>query len=198
MTGERVGILGRLGLSFALCALLFLGACSPAGFQSVDITGANYAQGFNLVDTEGTARTIADFKGKVVVVFFGFAQCPDVCPTTLADMAEVRKRLGRDGERVQVVFITVDPARDTPQVLSAYMRNFDPSFVALTGTAEQIEKTAKDFKVYFAKAPGKTATTYSIDHTAASYVFDREGNVRLFVRYGQPVDAVVSDLKRLL
>jgi protein SCO1 len=198
VTGERVGILGRLGFSFALCALLFLGACSPAGFQSVDITGANYAQGFNLVDTEGKARTIADFKGKVVVVFFGFAQCPDVCPTTLSDMAEVRKRLGRDGERVQVVFITVDPARDTPQVLSAYMRNFDPSFVALTGTAEQIEKTAKDFKVYFAKAPGKTATTYSIDHTAASYVFDREGNVRLFVRYGQPVDAVVSDLKRLL
>ena len=192
----RIDSLGRLAL--AIVASLFLGACSPPGFQSVDITGANYAQGFSLVDAEGKTRTLADFKGKVVVVFFGFAQCPDVCPTTLADMAEVRKRLGKDGERVQVVFITVDPARDTPQVLGAYMRNFDPSFVALTGSAEQIEKTTKDFKVFFAKAPGKTATTYSIDHTAASYVFDRDGNVRLFVRYGQPVDAVVADIKRLL
>ena len=194
----RLKTLGRLGIALALCASVLLAACSPAGFQSVDITGANYAQGFNLVDTEGKPRTLADFKGKVVVVFFGFAQCPDVCPTTLADMAEVRKRLGRDGERVQVVFITVDPARDTPQVLSAYMRNFDPSFVALTGSAEQIEKTTKDFKVFFAKVPGKTATTYSIDHTAASYVFDRDGNLRLFVRYGQPVDAVTADIKRLL
>ena len=192
----RIDSLGRIAL--AIVASLFLGACSPPGFQSVDITGANYAQGFNLVDAEGKTRTLADFKGKVVVVFFGFAQCPDVCPTTLADMAEVRKRLGKDGERVQVVFITVDPARDTPQVLGAYMRNFDPSFVALTGSAEQIEKTTKDFKVFFAKVPGKTATTYSIDHTAASYVFDRDGNVRLFVRYGQPVDAVVADIKRLL
>ena len=192
----RIDSLGRLAL--AIAASLFLGACSPPAFQSVDITGANYAQGFNLVDAEGKTRTLADFKGKVVVVFFGFAQCPDVCPTTLADMAEVRKRLGKDGERVQVVFITVDPARDTPQVLGAYMRNFDPSFVALSGSAEQIEKTTKDFKVFFAKVPGKTATTYSIDHTAASYVFDRDGNVRLFVRYGQPVDAIVADIKRLL
>lgn len=186
----------RIALSLVLS--LFIGACSPPGFQSVDITGANYAQGFSLVDTEGKPRTLAEFKGKVVVVFFGFAQCPDVCPTTLADMAEVRKRLGKDAERVQVVFITVDPARDTPQVLGAYMRNFDPSFVALTGSAEQIEKTTKDFKVFYAKVPGKTATTYSVDHTAASYVFDREGNVRLFVRYGQSVDAVAADIKRLL
>ena len=198
MTGARVGLSRRLALALALLASVVLAACSPPAFQSVDITGANYAHGFNLVDTQGKTRTLADFKGKVVVVFFGFAQCPDVCPTTLSDMAEVRKRLGSDGERVQVVFITVDPARDTPQVLGAYMRNFDPTFVALTGSAEQIEKTAKDFKVFFGKTPGKTETTYSIDHTAASYVFDREGNVRLFVRYGQPVDAVVSDIKRLL
>jgi len=188
----------RLWLVIALAASLVVAACSPAAFQSVDITGANYAQGFSLTDTEGKTRTLSDFKGKVVVVFFGFAQCPDVCPATLADMAEVRKRLGKDGERVQVVFITVDPARDTPQVLGAYMRNFDPSFVALTGTAEQIEKTTKDFKVFFAKVPGKSANTYTVDHTAASYVFDREGKVRLFVRYGQPVDAVVADIKRLL
>ncbi len=177
----------------------FCGACSPAGFQSVDITGANYAQGFNLVDTEGKARTIADFKGKVVVVFFGFAQCPDVCPTTLADMAEVRKRLGRDGERVQVVFITVDPARDTPQVLSAYMRNFDPSFVALTGTApSRSRRPPRTSRCSSRRCRARPPRTYSIDHTAASYVFDREGNVRLFVRYGQPVDAVISDIKRLL
>lgn len=194
----RDGAATRLWLVFAVAASLVVAACSPAAFQSVDITGANYAQGFSLTDTEGKTRTLSDFKGKVVVVFFGFAQCPDVCPTTLADMAEVRKRLGKDGERVQVVFITVDPARDTPQVLGAYMRNFDPSFVALTGTAEQIEKTTKDFKVFFAKVPGKTEGSYTIDHTAGSFVFDPQGRVRLFIRHGGGAEAMASDLKLLL
>jgi protein SCO1/2 len=181
-----------------LALVVLLGACSPPAFNNVDITGANYAQGFDLRDAQGKRRTLADFKGKVVAVFFGFTQCPDVCPTTLADLTEAKKRLGSAGEQLQVVFITVDPARDTPQVLGAYMRNFDPSFVGLTGSSEEIERVAKEFKVFFAKVPGKSEGTYSVDHTAASYVFDREGRVRLFVRYGQPVEALVADLKRLL
>jgi protein SCO1/2 len=181
-----------------LALAMLLGACSPPAFNSVDITGANYAQGFDLRDAEGKRRTLADFRGKVVAVFFGFTQCPDVCPTTLADLTEARKRLGSAGEQLQVVFITVDPARDTPQVLGAYMRNFDPSFIGLTGSPDEIERVARDFKVFYAKSPGKSEGAYSIDHTAASYVFDREGRVRLFVRYGQPVDALVADLKRLL
>ncbi len=182
----------------ALCALLLAGCDGTPKFNSVDITGANYARDFALTDHTGVRRTLADYRGKVVVVFFGFAQCPDVCPTTLADMAQVRRKLGADGQRLQVLFVTVDPERDTPQVLAQYVPAFDPSFVGLHGTAEEIAKAAKEFKVFYQKVPGKTATSYTIDHTAGSYVFDREGRVRLFVKHGQGVDPIVADLKRLL
>jgi protein SCO1/2 len=186
-------------IAFALLGALLLSSCDGTPkFNSVDITGANYARELALTDHTGVRRTLADYRGKVVVVFFGYAQCPDVCPTTLSDMAQVKRKLGADGQRLQVLFVTVDPERDTPEVLAQYVPAFDPSFVGLHGTAEEIAKAAKEFKVFYQKVPGKTATSYTIDHTAGSYVFDKEGRVRLFLKHGQGVDLIVADLKRLL
>lgn len=197
--------------SIALCAVFIratalffiifsLSACSEkaAQFKSIDITGADYAKNFSLPDVNGQTKTMADFKGKIPIVFFGFAQCPDVCPTTMAEISEVKKSLGKEGEKVTAIFITVDPERDTPQVLKAYMESFDPSFTALRGSAEQVTQLAKDFKVYFKKVEGKTATSYTFDHTAASFVFDTEGKLRLYTRYGMGAKALADDLKILL
>ena len=189
----------------AVVALPLLSACDKPGqpgvpklsFNAVDITGAEYARKLSLKDVDGRQRDLAEFKGKVVFVFFGFTQCPDVCPTTMAELAEVRRRLGADGERVQGVFISIDPARDTPQVLKAYLQAMDPSFVGLTGTPEQIEAAAREFKVFYQKVPTSEGN-YTMDHTAGAYVFDPEGHVRLFVRYGMGVDKVTADLKQLL
>jgi protein SCO1 len=173
-------------------------ATKPASFSSVDITGADYAKALSLPDTEGRVRTLADWKGKLVVVFFGFAQCPDVCPTTLAELAAVRKQLGDDGARVQVVFVTLDPERDTSQVLRAYVASFGTDIVALRGTPEATLAATKEFKVFFAKVPGKTESSYTIDHTAGAFVFDTKGQVRLFVRYGAPPNGLAADMKTLL
>jgi protein SCO1/2 len=177
-----------------------LASCSEnkPQFRSIDLTGADYAKDFALPDTEGKQRTLADFKGKAVVVFFGYTQCPDVCPTTMSDLAQAKKALGADGDKVQGVFITVDPERDTPQVLKAYMANFDPSFVALRGTPEQTAALAKDFKVFYKKVDGKTPGSYTMDHTAASFVYDREGRLRLYTRYGLGPQALADDLKLVL
>jgi protein SCO1/2 len=177
-----------------------LSACSEArqSFTAVDITGADYAKDFALKDADGKVRTMADFKGKVVVLFFGYAQCPDVCPTTMTEMAQVKQQLGKDGDKLQVLFVTVDPARDTPEVMKAYMGAFDPSFVALIPTADELAATAKDFKVYFKKVDGKTPTSYSMDHSAASFVYDTQGRLRLYARYGAGVPSMVSDVKALL
>ena len=189
-------------------ALALLAACdreagsgaAPAagGFNGIDITGANYARELNLPDADGRARTLADFKGQVTVVFFGFTHCPDVCPSTMSELAEVKRSLGPDGARVQGVFVTVDPERDTPELLRNYVSAFDPGFVALRGTPEQTQATAKEFRVFYAKTPGKTPDSYSVDHTAGSYVFDAQGRVRLFIRYGAGPQALAADLKRLL
>lgn len=177
-----------------------LAACSETkqSFNAVDITGADYAKDFSLKDADGKVRTMADFKGKAVVLFFGYAQCPDVCPTTMTEMAQVKQQLGKDGDKLQVLFVTVDPARDTPEVLKAYMGAFDPSFVALIPTLEELTATAKDFKVYFKKVDGKTPTSYSMDHSAASFIYDPQGRLRLYARYGAGVPSMVSDLKALL
>jgi protein SCO1 len=187
--------IGLFGLIFVL-----LTACAEKKpeFRSIDLTGADYAKNFSLPDVNGQTKTLADFKGKVVVLFFGFAQCPDVCPTTMAEIASVKKSLGKDGERVTAVFITVDPERDTPQVLKAYMESFDPSFTALRGSPEQTAQLAKDFKVYYKKVEGKSPTSYTIDHTAASFVYDPEGKLRLYTRYGMGAQALTDDLKILL
>jgi protein SCO1 len=176
-----------------------LGACteSKPQFKSVDLTGADYAKDFQLTDHNGQPRSLKDFKGKLVVMFFGYTQCPDVCPTTMTELAEVKKLLGADGDKLQVLFVTVDPERDTPEVLKAYMANFDPSFLALRGTPEQLAALSKDFKIYFKKAEGKTATSYTMDHSAASLVYDTQG-LRLYTRYGTGAQALVSDFQLLL
>ena len=181
-------------------AWLALASCAPHGqqFQSSDVTGSSFGRDFALRDPDGKERTLADFRGKAVVVFFGYTQCPDVCPTALAELAQVKKSLGKDGDKLQAVFITVDPERDTPQVLKAYVGSFDPSFVALRGTPEQTAAAAKDFKVFFAKTPGKTPDSYTVDHTAGTYLFDPQGHVRVFERYGGGAEVLTADVKALL
>ncbi len=174
------------------------GGSPKSGFQGIDITGADYARELTLPDIDGRPRSLAEFAGKVVVVFFGFTQCPDVCPTTLAELAAVKKQLGPAGERVQTVFVTLDPERDTAEILRSYVTAFDPGVIALRGTPEQTLAFAKSFKVFFQKVPGKEPGSYSVDHTAGAYVFDPRGRVRLFVRYGQPVAGWVADLQQLL
>lgn len=185
--------------------LLALAACSgqKVSFNSVDITGAPYAHNFSLPDTEGRVRTLQDFAGKVVVVFFGFTQCPDVCPTTLTQIAAIKQQLeaqkAGDGAKLQAVFITLDPERDTPAVLKSYVQNFDASFVALRPESAQVlAQTAKDFRIYYKKSDGKTPGSYSMDHTAASYVFDPQGHVRLFTRYGIETPLLLQDVQWLL
>jgi protein SCO1 len=175
------------------------GSVSKPSFRSIDITGADYARRLELPDAEGKPRSLAEFKGKVVVVFFGYTQCPDVCPTTMAELAQVRQALGPDGVKLQGVFVTLDPERDTAAVLKAYMDNFNAGFVALRGSAEQTQAAAREFKVFFAKAPGKTETSYTIDHTAGAYIFDTQGRIRLFSRYnaGGP-KALEEDIRALL
>jgi len=185
-----------LPLVLAACGKLGSGTSDAASFKGVDITGADYT--YALPDQKGQVRTPADFKGKVTAVFFGYTQCPDVCPTTLAELAQLKKSLGKNGDRLQVVFVTVDPERDSPQVLNPYVGSFDPSFVALRGTPEQTAAVAKSFKVFYAKSPGNSPDSYTIDHTAGTYLFDASGRVRLFERYGGTPDVMESDVKTLL
>jgi protein SCO1/2 len=183
-----------------LAAVVSLAACAEnkPQFHAVDITGADYAKDFALPDADGRLRTLKDFAGRAVVVFFGYTQCPDVCPTTLAEVAQAKQLLGADGSRVQAVFVTLDPERDTAEVLKAYMRNFDPGFVALRGTPDQVAALAKDFKVYFKKVEGKTPGSYTMDHSAASFVYDPKGRLRLYTRYGGGAKPLADDLKLLL
>lgn len=184
-----------------LAAVAFLvGGCSPdkPSFRSIDITGADYARDFKLADVNGQQRTLADFRGKVVVVFFGFAQCPDVCPTALSDLVQVKQLLGADGPRLQAVFITLDPERDTAEVLKAYTANFDPEFVALRPTLEQLPEVTRHFKIFYRKNEGKTASSYTLDHSAGSYVFDPQGQVRLYTRQAIKPEALAEDLRILL
>jgi protein SCO1 len=171
---------------------------AKSSFKAIDITGANYAKDFKLTDHNGQVKTIADFKGKVTVLFFGFAQCPDVCPTAMAELAEVKKLLGPDGDKLQGLFITVDPERDTPEVLKAYMTNFDPSFLALVPAAKDLPDLAKAFRIHYKKVDGKTPTSYTMDHSAGSYVYDTQGRVRLFTRYGMGAQKLAGDVAQLL
>jgi protein SCO1/2 len=186
-----------LALGLAGCQKAADQADVPA-FKAIDITGAEYGRALELTDADGKQRHLADFKGKVVVVFFGYTQCPDVCPTTMVELAQVKKALGADGDRVQGVFVTIDPERDTAAVLKAYVTNFSPDFVALRGTAEETKAAAKQFKVFYAKVPGKTDGSYTMDHTAGSYIFDAQGRIRLFTRYGSGAEALTHDLKLLI
>lgn len=165
-------------------------------FRLTDVTGAGIGKELNLTDHNGRLRTLADFRGKVVTVFFGFTHCPDACPTTLAEMAQVVRELGPDGGKVQVLFVTVDPERDTPEVLGKYVPSFHPSFLGLYGDAEATAHAAKEFKVYYQKQPAKGG--YSVDHSAGTFILDREGRVRLFAQYGQGPAAILHDVRLLL
>lgn len=181
-----------------------LSACSDdatsqqPNFASVNVTGANYAKDFELIDHNGKTRHLSDFAGKVVVLFFGYTQCPDVCPTSMSELAQIKKTLGADGERLQVLFVTVDPERDTPELLKAYMGNFDPSFLALYTSKEKLPELAKSFKIYYKKVDGSTPTSYTMDHSAGNYVYDPKGQLRLFTRYGSDPKGLTEDIRLLL
>ena len=179
-----------------LVALVGCGGSGPR-FNNVDITGADYGRDFALTDHSGRVRTLADFRGKVVVVFFGYIHCPDVCPTTLAELKVVKERLGQDGGRMQVLFVSLDPERDTQELLAKYVPAFDSTFIGLRGDAAATAKVAKEFKVFYQKVPGSDPSTYSVDHTAGSYVFDPQGRLRLFVRQGNP-GSLAQDVETLL
>ena len=199
---RRRGAAGAAVLTLAL-ASAFIAGCdrAPGGgpaFKAIDVSGADFGRELALPDAAGRPRSLADFRGKVTVIFFGYAQCPDVCPTTLAELAQARRALGPAGQDVQGVFVTVDPERDTPEMLKAYVASFDPSFVALRGSPEQTREAAKAFKIFYARVPGKTEGSYTVDHTAGAYVLDREARLRLFTRHGTGAEALVHDLKLLL
>lgn len=181
----------------AAFALAGCGADAPA-FKASDVTGTTYGRDFALTGHDGKPRTLADFRGKVVVLFFGYTQCPDVCPTTLTELTEVMKQLGRDAERVQVLFATIDPDRDTAALLAQYVPAFNPAFLGLHGDADATARTAKEFRVFYQKQPGRTPGTYTMDHSAGTFVFDPQGRLRVYVSYGQGPDVFVHDIRELL
>jgi len=183
-----------------LFALVLASGCSRDGpkFQASDITGASFGRDFALTDHTGKPRTLADYRGKAVVIFFGYTQCPDACPTTLSALAEAMNKLGPDADRVQVLFVTVDPDRDTPALLAQYAPAFDPRFAALYGDAAATDRVAKEFKVIYQKQPGATPATYTVDHSAGVFLFDPQGRLRLYARHGQGPEAFASDLRELL
>lgn len=183
-----------------LVAGLLVAGCSPARpeFKASDVTGSTFGRDFALTDANGKARTLADFKGKAVVIFFGYVQCPDVCPTTLATLAEAMRLLGKDADRVQVLFVTIDPERDKPALLAEYVPAFDPRFLGLWGDAEATARVAKEFKVLYRKQPGSTPETYTMDHSAGSYLFDPQGRLRVYVSHGQSAEVFAHDLRELL
>lgn len=181
--------------------LVALTACSPKPeFKNIDITGSSaFGKDFSLVDPDGNVKTLADFKGKVVVMFFGYTQCPDICPTTLTEMQQVMTLMGPQSDKVQVLFVTVDPARDTAAILRQYVPAFDPRFLGLRPADDAaLEKVAKDFKIYYKKVPGTSPGSYTMDHTAGSYAFDPQGHLRLYIKHAQGPETLAHDLKELL
>ncbi len=193
--------LARLAVAAIACAVL-AGGCdisrSKTPFKSIDVTGAPMGGELRLTDHNGRARTLADFRGKVVLVNFGYTQCPDVCPTTLADLASAMKKLGADASQVQVLFVTVDPKRDKPELLRQYLPAFDPAFLGLYGDPAATSKVTREFKIYAQERPGKTPDSYTVDHAAQTFVFDRQGKLRLVMGYGMAPEAIASDVRILL
>lgn len=187
-----------LRLFLITLALLLAGCDSRPQFVNTDISEADYARDFALTDHNGKPRTMADFRGKAVVIFFGYTQCPDVCPTTMTGMAEAMKLLGGDAAKVQVLFVTVDPERDTQQLLAQYVPVFNPSFLGLYADAQTIARTAQEFRVFYKKQPGSTPTTYTVDHSAGSYVYDPQGRLRLYIKHGEKPEVIAKDLKLLV
>ena len=201
-SNQQIGLERRWVLAGLLTGLAvpLLASCTKVteSFKSTDITGVTFGQDFRLKDHFGQERSLADFRGKVVVVFFGFTQCPDVCPTSMSTMAEVKRLLGDNGKDLQVVFITVDPERDTQSLLKEYMSNFDPTFLALRPDPQQLPQTAADFKIYYKRVEGKTSTSYTMDHSAGKYIFDKQGRIRLFSAYGTEAKVIADDIRLLM
>ena len=197
---RRPAALRLLACLAALAAALALAACGPATpkFKGSDVTGSAFGRDFALVDADGKPRTLADYRGKAVVLFFGYTQCPDVCPTTLSMLAGAMKALGADADRVQVLFVTVDPERDTAELLRQYVPAFDPRFVGLRGDAAQTEAVAKEFRIIYQKVPGATPETYTVDHSAGLFLFDPAGRLRVYEGHGQPPETLAHDLRALL
>ena len=190
-----------LRLLAALAAAAGLAACGDAAapkFLGSDVTGASFGRDFKLSDASGAPRSIADFRGRVVVIFFGYTQCPDACPTTLSELAAVMQKLGPDAARVQVLFVTIDPERDTGALLAQYVPAFNPAFVGLRGDAQATAEVAKEFKVIYQKQPGTTPGSYSMDHSAGTFIFDPQGRLRVYVSYGQPEQVFEHDIGELL
>lgn len=187
-----------LSALFLSITLLLAGCSEPPRFVSTDLSAVDWGKDFSLTDHNGQARRLADFRGKAVVLFFGYTQCPDVCPTTLAAMHEAMKLLGEDANRVQVLFVTLDPARDTPKLLAQYVPAFDPSFLGLYADENVITALTKDFKLFYARQPGSVPGSYSIDHSTGSYAFDPQGRLRLLLRHGETAANIAADLKLLL
>jgi len=190
----------KFALSITLCAAVLLG-CAPAPpvFTALDITGApGYATDFKLTDHTGKPRTLKEFQGKAVALFFGFTQCPEICPGTMLEMKQVRQALGADADKLQVLFITLDPKRDTPAVLAQYVPNFDASFLGLHGSETDIAKVAKDFKIFWRVQESANSSNYTLDHTAATLIFDTQSRLRLFVNMGTPADKIAADIQQLL
>ena len=188
------------GIVAAALLALVVTACGPESprFQASDVTGVAFGRDFKLTDHNGKPRTLADFRGKAVVMFFGYTQCPDVCPTTLSDLAAALQKLGTDANRVQVLFVTIDPERDTPELLSQYVPAFNPTFLGLYGDAAATAATAREFKVLYQKQPGSTPGSYSMDHSAGTFIFDPQGRLRLYVTHGQGPDVYAHDIRELL
>ena len=195
---NAIKLIAASALSISAAAILTGCSKDKPEFRGVDITGADYARDFQLTDHNGQQRSTKDFAGKVVVMFFGFTQCPDVCPTSMQELAEVKQQLGKDGDRLQGIFVTVDPERDQLAMLKSYMQNFDSSFLALRPTPEQLPALAKDYKIYYKKVDGKTPTSYTMDHSAGSYVYDPQGRLRVYHRYGSGTEALAADVRALL
>ena len=185
-------------LAFVAAAVLAACGADAPKFRSTDITGADFGKELSLTGHDGKPRTLADFRGKAVVVFFGYTHCPDICPTTLADVAGVMKKLGTDAARVQVLFVTLDPERDTPEVLAKYVPAFDPAFIGLIGDAAATQRAAKEFRIFYEKRPGNAPGAYTVDHSGQSYVIDPQGRLRLFVRFDRIGIDLADDLHTLL
>ena len=188
----------KQSLAIALGALLLAACNQQAAFQGSDVTGSKFGRDFHLTDHTGKPRALADFRGKVVVIFFGYTQCPEECPTTLSRLAAAMKKLGPDAARVQVLLVTVDPERDTPAVLSQYVPAFDPTFLGLYGDTAATAEVAKEFKVLYQKEPGPTPGTYSMDHSTGTFIFDTQGRLRVYESYAQGPDALAHDIRALL
>lgn len=189
----------RLCLCFiVLLATFAIAGCAPEPFVGSDVSGAAYGRNFRLQDHTGRERTMADFRGKAVVLFFGYTQCPDVCPSTLAEAKQTMDLLGAAADRVQVLFVTVDPERDTTALLANYVPAFHPTFVGLRGDAQQTSAVTASFRILYRQQPGSTPETYTIDHSAGLFMFDPAGQLRLYHGHGTVAKSLAHDLKLLV